>query len=129
MRKKYIIAGSVLCVAIGVIIFNALSSCSVKSYTVGELLNKADSLYEKTVRVEGKVGEGSIVRSPEALRLEFILVDENEIDQVPVSYQKVEPDNFYEGRGVVVEGMLDRDGRFSAEKLYTSCASKYVPEE
>ena len=129
MRKKHIVAGVIVCAALGVILFQGLSGCSVKSYTVSELLDKADTTYGKTVQVRGEVAQGSLIRHVDATRLDFILVDENGVDLLPVTYCNAEPDDFREGRGVVVKGELASDGTFTAIEVLTSCASKYVPEE
>ena len=128
-KRKYFFGGIVICIAVGVILFTGLRSCSVNSYTVGELLNKGEEIYGKTVRVDGEVATGSVVRNMESLRLGFILVDENSVDSVPVVYNGAEPDNFREGRGVTLEGKLLSEGIFEADDIFTKCASKYVPEE
>ncbi len=128
-HKKQVIGGVVICVAVVVILLNALSSCSVKSLTVSELLEKSQSIYGQKVRVDGEVGDGSVVRDTESTRLTFTLLDENDIDSVLVVYAGFEPDNFREGRGVTIEGKLSSDGVFTAESIFTKCASKYVPEE
>jgi len=128
-KKRYIIGGILICIAVGAIFFTALSSCSMKAYTVSELLENRESVYGETVRVDGKVGEGSVVHDSHSLRLEFVLVDENESDSIRVFYAKAEPDNFSEGRGVTVKGELFPDGHFDAVEIITKCASKYVPEE
>ena len=128
-KRKYFFGGIVICIAVGVILFTGLRSCSVNSYTVGELLDKGEEIYGRTVRVDGKVAEGSVVRNDEPLRLNFILVDENEVHSMPVVYAKSEPNNFREGRGVTLEGKLLSEGIFEADDIFTKCASKYVPEE
>ncbi len=128
-KRRYIIGGIAICVAVGVIFFTSLSSCSLKAYTVSELLARGDEVYGETVRVDGKVAEGSVSHESESLRLEFILVDENEVDSIRVFYARAEPDNFSEGRGVTIKGELQSDGWFDAVEIITQCASKYVPEE
>ena len=128
-KRRYIIGGIAICVAVGVILSSALSSCSVKSYTVSELLERGDSVYGKTVQVDGKVEEGSVLRASDSLHLEFVLIDENESESLRVLYDKAEPDNFSEGRGVTIQGELYPDGHFDAAEILTKCASKYVPEK
>ena len=128
-RRKYLIGGIVVCIAAGIILFNGLRSCSVSSYTVSELLDKGEEVYGKTVRVDGEVATGSVLRDNESLRLDFLLLDENNIDSIPVVHIGAEPDNFHEGRGVTIEGRLLLDGIFEADDIFTKCASKYVPEE
>lgn len=128
-RKKYVAGSIVIVIAVSVLIFNALSSCSIKSYTVSDLLQKGDSIYGKTVQVEGEVAAGSIIRESGSLRIDFVLLDENDTDSIAVSYDGKEPDNFHEQRGVSLKGKLDDSGRFIADEILTKCASKYVPEE
>ncbi|MFO8101427.1 MAG: cytochrome c maturation protein CcmE [Dehalococcoidia bacterium] len=128
-KKRYIIGAILICVAVGIIFATALSSCSVKSYTVSELLQEGNSVYGETVTVDGKVAEDSVLRQSESLHLEFLLVDENERESIRVFYARAEPDNFSEGRGITVKGELHPDGHFDAHEIITQCASKYVPEE
>ncbi len=128
-RKKHIIGGVVIVAAIFVLILNALSSCSVRSYTVTQLLEKGDAVYGETVHLDGEVAAGSVVRETELLLIEFVLVDENDVDVIRVSFTGNEPDNFSEGRGVTLRGKMDDNGHFVADEILTQCASKYVPEE
>jgi cytochrome c-type biogenesis protein CcmE len=46
-------------------------------------------------------------------------------ERVLVTYRGTVPDNFAEGREVVVEGRPDETGTFSADLLLTRCESKY----
>jgi cytochrome c-type biogenesis protein CcmE len=46
---------------------------------------------------------------------------------LPVAYSGVVPDIFKDGRQVVVEGALGRDGTFEATTLLAKCPTKYTP--
>ena len=78
--------------------------------------------------MKGNVVNGSIQRDPnDYLDVKF-LIEEKE-SSLKVTYQGVTPDMFADGREVVVEGTLGRDGVFHANTLLTSCPSKYEAEK
>ncbi len=128
-KTKYTVSGVIVLIALGAILFLALRGCSVNAYTVSELLSEGDSVIGEKVRVDGEVKEESINGPDDSRTIMFTLMDENEMDTVPVIYEGPMPDNFREGRGVTVEGKLSEEGEFMASKVLTKCASKYVPEE
>ena len=55
-------------------------------------------------------------------------IEEKE-SSLKVAYTGVTPDMFADGREVVVEGTLGKDGVFHANTLLTSCPSKYEAEK
>jgi cytochrome c-type biogenesis protein CcmE len=79
----------------------------------------------RRLRVGGLVEQGSVVRHD--AKVEFIVTDMTAT--LPVSYTGVLPDLFREGQGVVVEGRLDRDGRFQASEVLAKHDEKYMPKE
>ncbi len=46
-----------------------------------------------------------------------------------VTYKGITPDMFQENIEVVVEGTVGLDGKFKADRLLTSCPSKYEASE
>lgn len=81
----------------------------------------------RDIRAGGMVLEGSVKRSPDSLRVEFIVTDYQA--NVPVTYTGILPDLFSEGEGVVVSGQLDDSGVFRAEQVLAKHDEKYMPPE
>ncbi len=67
----------------------------------------------KRIRLGGLVAEGSLKRGLGA-SVEFAITDA--VKTIPVSYTGILPDLFREGQGVVAEGKLDTNGRFSCRR-------------
>jgi cytochrome c-type biogenesis protein CcmE len=127
-RKKFIIAGLIVLLAVGFLVYWGLGNSLAYYSTVGELMAKGDSVYGTDVRVNGEVAPGSIARDTKNLMLRFTLA--GEVESLPVVYQGAQiPDAFTDGADVVVEGKLDSDGTFHADIILAKCPSKYEPEE
>jgi cytochrome c-type biogenesis protein CcmE len=78
-------------------------------------------------RLGGMVEEGTLHRVPGSLEVSFIVTDFNH--QVQVVYDKVLPDLFREGAGVVAHGRLRADGTFVADEVLAKHDEKYMPPE
>ena len=81
----------------------------------------------KQIRAGGMVLEGSIVRDPQSLRVDFIVTDYQA--QVPVTFVGILPDLFDEGQGVVAAGKLDSNGVFQATEVLAKHDENYMPPE
>ena len=81
---------------------------------------------DKTFRVGGMVTKGSVQRTPGSLEVQFVLTDF--AHSVTVSYDKLLPDLFREGQGVIAHGHL-RDGVFVADEVLAKHDEKYMPPE
>lgn len=79
----------------------------------------------RRLRVNGRVTAGSLNISADRRGASFLLAGIEH--SLPVTYQGVLPDNLTDGREVVVEGTLERDGVLRGTALITRCASKYAP--
>lgn len=79
------------------------------------------------IRAGGMVEEGSVVRDPESLKVEFLVTDFNA--SVPVEYVGILPDLFAEGQGIVAMGRLDSKGRFVADQVLAKHDENYMPPE
>ena len=73
----------------------------------------------------GLVEEGSV--RTEGATTHFVVTDLNQT--VPASYTGVLPDLFREGQGVVAEGTLGPDGRFTAREVLAKHDETYMPKE
>lgn len=126
-KKIKFVVGSVLIVlAIAYLIGAGISNTSKYFVTVDELAAQRASYYGAGLKVKGKVVAGSIVRDPNNYLDVSFKIEENKSD-LNVIYKGVTPDMFTDGRDVVVEGVLAKDGIFHANTLLTSCPSKYEP--
>ena len=79
------------------------------------------------IRAGGMVEEGSVLRDPDSLKVEFKVTDFNA--SVPVQYTGILPDLFAEGQGVVAMGRLDENGRFVADQVLAKHDENYVAPE
>lgn len=108
---------------VGYFMFQAMQSSWAYYYSVDELMVNVSAAQSSSLRVAGRVKEKSIERDMQSMKTAFILVGSEK--EVPVKYGGTVPDNFAEGKEVVVEGRLDSAGVFQAETLTTKCESKY----
>jgi cytochrome c-type biogenesis protein CcmE len=127
LRKKYIIGGVLLLVAVGFLLYTGFREGTIYYYTISELKENAETLADKEIRVAGQVADGSIEWESDSLTVRFTLVEEGE--SLPVIYHGVAPDNLQEGREAVVGGKYDAGGFFLADNILTKCPSKYAPQE
>jgi cytochrome c-type biogenesis protein CcmE len=79
----------------------------------------------ESVRLGGMVTRGSFRRVPGSLDVRFVVTDSHH--DVPVTYDKVLPDLFREGAGVVAHGRLRADGTFVADEVLAKHDEKYMP--
>ncbi|MGA2564441.1 MAG: cytochrome c maturation protein CcmE [Steroidobacteraceae bacterium] len=78
-------------------------------------------------RLGGMVEKGSVVRTPGSLDVRFVVTDFRH--SIGVHYDKVLPDLFREGAGVVAHGRLDEHGTFIADEVLAKHDEKYMPPE
>lgn len=77
-------------------------------------------------RLGGVVREGSVVRTPGTLEVNFAVTDR--VAEYPVQYTGILPDLFREGQSVLARGRLDH-GRFVAEEVLAKHDETYMPKE
>ena len=122
-RKKFLIAGAMLFVAIGFAAYLLTQQVDSDYLTIDELMAKGDSVSGELVRVGGHIVDDSVNWDTEAVTLSFTLTDGEET--LPVVYRGTVPDSFKAAREIVAEGELDKQGIFIAHSLKTKCPSKY----
>jgi cytochrome c-type biogenesis protein CcmE len=81
----------------------------------------------KHFRLGGMVVKGSVKREPGSLEVHFVVTDF--AHDVPVVYDRVLPDLFREGTGVVANGHLDDHGTFVADEVLAKHDENYMPPE
>ena len=77
-------------------------------------------------RLGGMVVKGSVHREPGSLEVRFVVTDFK--SDVPVTYDKVLPDLFREGTGVVAHGHM-QNGTFVADEVLAKHDEKYMPPD
>ena len=117
------VAGSVFALAVGLVLF-ALNDQIVFFRTPTEIVSGAVEPGTK-VRVGGLVEEGSIVRNGQTVS--FGVTDTG--GTFTAIYDRILPDLFREGQGVVIEGMLRPDGQFEATNVLAKHDENYIPAE
>ena len=122
-KVKPIVISAVIVIVIGYLMYTGLRDTMVFYLTVSEVMAKTPGDLTVTQKVGGQVNAGSVQWDPKALKLSFILEDEQA--NLAVSYAGVVPDSFKPGGEVIVEGTYHGNGRFSATTIMPKCASKY----
>lgn len=83
---------------------------------------------DRAFRVGGLVVDGSVERVPGTLDVRFVLTDTD--NEVTVAYDRVLPDLFREGQGIVARGHYDRSrSLFVAEEVLSKHDENYTPPE
>jgi len=124
MNKKQKNMFGIGVVAILILYLSAQSFTNALSYyyEVSEFVEKADSLNDKIVNVNGSIAKGSTIWEPEKARLTFNLTDKNAT--ITVISNEGMPGNYKEGIPAVVTGYF-MNGTFVANQVVTKCPSKY----
>lgn len=78
-------------------------------------------------RVGGLVVDGSVMREPDSLTVQFDVTDNEET--MTVEYTGILPDLFREGQGIVAMGSLSDGGTFVADEVLAKHDENYMPPE
>ena len=127
MKKRYLVGGVIVVLAVGYLLYISFGSAVTYYVTVNELLEKGYETYDTNIRVRGKVVDGSIEWNAKKLELRFAIAEGSAT--LPVIYKGAKPDGFKAGADIVVEGKYHSDKVFRASTILMKCPSKYVPEE
>ncbi len=127
-KKRFLIGGIIVFLAIGYLSFMGFQSAATYYYEVGELLEQGSLIYGENVRVNGQVAPGSVEQESQGRILRFTMIDIEGEESLPVVFQGVAPDTFKEDAEVVAEGQLNSNGVFQANTILAKCPSKYEPE-
>jgi cytochrome c-type biogenesis protein CcmE len=82
----------------------------------------------RNVRIGGMVRDGSIMRAPDGVTINFIVGDETPAT-IPVRFTGITPDLFKENSGVVAEGRFQQDGLFVADEILAKHDENYMPPQ
>jgi cytochrome c-type biogenesis protein CcmE len=140
-RVKFLVGSLVIVAAVGTLIYAAVRETSAYFMTVEEYAADPGSHAEKSLRLAGRVRDGSVDWNPVTLDLAFTIqpippraaegapaapapAEPAAGMTLPVRYNGILPDMFAAGRDVIVEGRVE-GGVFHANTLLTTCPSKY----
>ena len=122
-RVKFIIGGAVIALAIVYLIFTTAQSTASYFLTVEELYAKDSEIYDRNVRVSGKVLGDSVDFNSRDLILHFEIIGEGG-ETVPVVFNGPKPDQMRHDAEAIVEGKYDGN-EFTAQELLLKCPSRY----
>ena len=124
-RRRFIALTAIL-ISGGVLAFLAFGGIGenlVYYWSPTELQMAGPEAVGATIRLGGLVEPGSIDRSADGLTLRFAVTDGDNV--VPIVTTSVPPAMFREGVGVVVEGVVHRDGTFETNRLLVKHDNQY----
>jgi cytochrome c-type biogenesis protein CcmE len=124
-KRLYLVLGIV--VGVGVASALALSAFrqNVTFYFIPTQVASGEARAAENFRLGGMVKVGSVQRVPGSLQVSFVLTDFKH--EIPVTYDRVLPDLFREGQGVIAHGRLDSKGVFVADDVLAKHDEKYMP--
>lgn len=105
-------------------VLNAFQSNLVFFFTPSQV-ESGEAPKDRTFRIGGMVKQGSLKR--DNLTVSFLVTDT--LKEVPVTYTGILPDLFMEGKGVVAQGQLKGDGKFTASEVLAKHDENYMPPE
>jgi cytochrome c-type biogenesis protein CcmE len=124
-RLAIIVVGVVGLTVAALFVLNAFRTNLVYFYSPTEVL-EGKVPAGKTFRIGGMVEKGSVKKSSDGLKVDFLVTDLNKT--VPIHFEGPLPDLFREGQGVVAQGRLDA-GTFVASEVFAKHDEKYMPPE
>jgi cytochrome c-type biogenesis protein CcmE len=124
-KRTAMIVGALAAIGLAAyFVLNAFQSNLVFFFTPTQV-GAGEAPKNRTFRIGGMVKEGSVKR--DNLTVSFIVTDT--LKDVPVTYTGILPDLFREGKGVVAQGQLGNDGKFSASEVLAKHDENYMPPE
>ncbi|MBF0170113.1 MAG: cytochrome c maturation protein CcmE [Nitrospinae bacterium] len=143
-QKKIVVGAVIIVAAIVSLMYSAIDTSASYYVTVCEARNMdAGDLTNRSLRLEGVVAPGSVVNDGKNLQYTFDILEDPEknpdcADKVAVFHKGVLPDlmqpgavpeNMVTNLKVIVEGRFDAKGAFVADRVLTSCPSRYNAAE
>jgi len=120
-----LVAVAALAVAVGLVL-NALDKNVSLYFTPTQIFNK-EAPVGRSFRIGGLVEEGSVARQADGLTVNFVITDKQK--SIPVIYKGILPDLFKEGKGVVAQGKIEKDGVMHADEVLAKHDENYMPPE
>ena len=124
-KRTAMIAGALAAISLAAyFVLNAFQSNLVFFFTPTQV-GAGEAPKNRTFRIGGMVKEGTVKR--DNLTVSFVVTDT--LKDVPVTYTGILPDLFREGKGVVAQGQLGNDGKFTASEVLAKHDENYMPPE
>lgn len=124
-KRAALIGGGLAALGVAAyLVLNAFESNLVFFFTPSQIAS-GEAPKNRTFRVGGMVKEGTVKR--DNLTVSFVVTDTAK--EVGVSYTGILPDLFREGKGVVAQGKLGNDGKFTATEVLAKHDENYMPPE
>jgi cytochrome c-type biogenesis protein CcmE len=122
----------VMCAAILSLLFFSFDKSSAYAKNVDELVREKDKYPDRSVRVQGTLVKGTLVRRDQPCEYRFEIKSKDVV--LPVRYaQCIVPDTFRDMPDmdvmVTAEGKLSSAGHFEASNIFAKCPSKYEMKE
>lgn len=124
VKTKLIIGVSVIVMAVGALIFNAVNSSAAFYLKIDEIMAQKAKYVGENVKMSGKIVGESVQYDGAKMLLTFDLKSKNG-KRIPITYHGAKPDTLNDGWSAIVQGKLMTDGTFTADKLLVKCPSKY----
>ena len=127
-RKRRLIAVSLILAAVGIaaaLTVFALQQNMTYLFSPSEI-DAGKSPAAASFRLGGVVLEHSLQRSPNSLKVDFVVTDR--FHDMPVEYTGILPDLFREGQSIVATGKMDGH-RFFATEVLAKHDETYMPKE
>jgi cytochrome c-type biogenesis protein CcmE len=124
-KRAAIIVGGLAAVGLAsYLVLNAFHSNLVFFFSPSQVA-AGEAPKNRTFRIGGMVKTGTVKR--DNLTVSFVVTDTAK--DMNVSYTGILPDLFREGKGVVAQGKLDADGKFTATEVLAKHDENYMPPE
>ena len=122
-RRRLWLAGFVVVVALGYLVFQGLGNATLYFRTADEAVAQREQLGDRRFRIEGDVIDGSVRQVGNDVS--FVLTKNNV--QVPVQHKGDPPELFRPGIPVVLEGRFQGD-HFASDRILVKHSETYVAE-
>ena len=128
-RIRLMVVGTVVVLALGYMIYAAFPANALFFLTVSEFMEK-DAVHDgQTVRVSGKLVEGSFQRQENSTLSNFSLTDKDAglgAKQLRATYEGVLPDLFFNPHSeIILQGSYGAGQVFETQEILVKCPSKY----
>jgi cytochrome c-type biogenesis protein CcmE len=127
-RKRRLIAVGLILAAVGIataLTVFALQQNMTYLFSPSEI-DAGKSPVNASFRLGGVVLEHSLQRSPDSLKVDFVVTDR--FHDMPVEYTGILPDLFREGQSIVATGKMNGQ-RFVAAEVLAKHDETYMPKE
>ena len=108
------------------LVLNVFRSNLVFFHTPTEV-SEGNVPYDRMFRIGGIVQEGSVLRDEDSVFVNFIVTDR--VSSINVKYSGILPDLFKEGKGVVVQGKINKNNVMMASIVLAKHDENYMPPE